>query len=769
MKKITSIILLVGMLCQLSCQKDDHEFDQQVNEPVLSNFTPDFGANIKADFMGKVINEQGANIANVQITIGNKTVYTDHNGIFLVEQANAFEDFAYVKAYKSGYINGSRAVIPSTDGINDIQITLVKERVTAVVSAGSESQVTLDNGATVYFGGGFIDAAGNPYTGDVKVVTHYLTPGEEETYTEMPGMLLAQDNGNNLRSLETYGMLSVNLYTPGGSPVNIDPTSKATLEFPVDASQTGIAPEKVPLWYFDEEKGLWVEDGEVIRTGDKYIGEVSHFTWWNVDIPMDYVSVCFTLQTSYKKVPYHYIEIIRNSTGQTIYAGVTNDGGRECGLLPKGEEVTVKVYGQLGCEDAIILEQVEGPFNSDAHVTINVTSNPYVKETTISGEAKNCNGDVITSGYAYFFNNNTDVFVSIDNGNISYDHLFCVGEKMNVVIFDSSTSQLNNPVQVDLLQGETPLELSPTCNNSLGHHEGTLRLESQEDIQKAALFGYTSTDDLIIGTPSPATDIIDLSPLNTLTKVTNHIKIFNNTNLASLAGLDNIDECDILSVTNNPLLTSLQGLGEIRNLNIAVVSQNHAVTSLKGLDHLTGINRLIIYGNSSLQTITDLNNLSKINDELMIFENGVLASLEGLQGVAQIGGNLTLINNHGLDDVYGLRNITNVGGSVKIKGNNGMTSLHGLDRLETVDRGIQITSNANLISLDGLSGLKSTGANNPLEIGRSMYNEDLPNEKLTDFCGIKSLLNSGNHGVVFIGNNAYNPSVSDIKLGNCSQ
>ena len=115
-----------------------------------------------------------------------------------------------------------------------------------------------------------------------------------------------------LSAMETYGMLSVNLFSPAGEQLNINPDFPATLTFPVDVS-TPNAPTEIPLWYFDEAVGYWKEQGIATKVGNQYIAEVTHFTWWNCDLPLDYVTVCFTVNGSIT-LSNHKIEIIRNET-----------------------------------------------------------------------------------------------------------------------------------------------------------------------------------------------------------------------------------------------------------------------------------------------------------------------------------------------------------------------------------------------------------------------------------------------------------------------
>lgn len=769
MKRLLTTLLLIGIIINTSCQKDDFEYETPTQSEQLEQLPvePDFGSSVNANFIGKVVDEDGLQLSNVQITIGNTTTITDHNGIFVLNDANVFEKFAYVKAYKSGYIRGSRALTPVTDQVNDVQITLIKERVVATINANEESVVSLDNGSQVRFGGDFIDSSGNPYSGSINVVAHYLKPNTEDTFLQMPGSLLAQDDTYAMRNLETYGMLSVTLYSSSGEELNIAESTPAELEFPVDATQTGYAPERIPLWYFDEEVGIWKEDGFADRVGDKYIGDVTHFTWWNCDMDIDYITACITVETDGKSLTNHYIELVRTQTGQIIYSGYTNAEGKECGNLPKDEQVTIKVYGQNSCSDAIVAEKLVGPFSSDTSFAVEVTDHNSIYSTTIKGAAVDCSGEPVRNGYVYLSNNSTSAIVSLVDGEIAYDFTFCDGEKLNAVVFDSSTSQYSDPVEINLIEGETLVNVLGTCNTVGGHYSGVLQLETQTQVDMAGLYGYTSADYVVVVTTGDD-PVRNLHGLNSLTAIYGHLKIYNNDELTSLRGVGNLNECGTLLIKSNNSLTSLVGIGNVGDIDLCGIVQNNSLTSLRGLEGVQGAGALLVYNNPELTTLRGLDNLTIVHQDVTISENGNLNNLKGFENLTTIVRNLSILNNDNLTSLAELSNLSTLGSHLKINENDGLQSLTGLEGINSISGGIQLFRNSSLTTLDGLNNITSTGSNYLIEIGRNTVNASLPNENLTDFCALRDLFLSGQHGDVLIGNNQYNPSVQDITSENCS-
>ena len=403
MKKLTFLFLFCAAL--LSCSEDEGMSNNPNGNTPIQTITDsdfalqNFGTSLTTNFSGIINDTDGNAVSGVQITIGSQTTNTDQNGVFVLNDASVYENFAHITATKSGYIAASRAVVPLQTSVNEIRITLLAQNTIATVAAGEASVVSLPNGSTVDFAGGFITATGEAYTGSVAVSAHYLAPNQLATFTQMPGMLYGKRTDGTATGMETYGMLSVNLYGANGTVLNIDPNTPATLTLPV-ATSTPNAPENMPLWYFDETTGYWKEEGLATKIGSNYVAEVTHFTWWNCDFPIDTVNACFTLRLVNTLADF-YFEIVRNETNQMVYAGYTNDVGQTCGLFPKDENLTLQVYGS--CSNEVIYTQNIGPYSGDFTTTYTVSDLPVeYAETTITANIFNCQGDLLINGYGSF-------------------------------------------------------------------------------------------------------------------------------------------------------------------------------------------------------------------------------------------------------------------------------------------------------------------------------------------------------------------------------
>lgn len=406
-------LLLVLQLTFLSCESTD------INS-TDSNFSENFGAAVSRDFIGQVVDNDNHPIQSATIKIGTTSVQTDVNGVFLINGASVYEKFAYITAKKPGYIDGSRAMVP-TSGKNNVRIMLLQDAPLQTIQSGVTSEVSIYSGTKVVFDGAFMDENGVSYSGAVAVSMFHLTPSDENISKLMPGMLYAQNENGQEGVLETFGMMHVELRGTNGQKLQIATGHKAQITLRIDDSQLATCPSTIPLWHFDEQNGYWKQEGSATKNGNYYVGNVSHFSWWNCDAFSSTVSLKVTV-VDVNGNSVSDIGVSLNYEGSPFpRTNITNSNGQVAGIIPMNRVLTLEIYDVCG---GIIYTSQIGPFSQNTDLAQIELSNS-VQVTKVSGSLFKCDNTIVTNGYVLLENGNASLISGLDEGNYNFTTLTC--------------------------------------------------------------------------------------------------------------------------------------------------------------------------------------------------------------------------------------------------------------------------------------------------------------------------------------------------------
>ena len=460
--KIASVLILLLML---SCS--DNSGDN-------SNISPEFnynqGNSVNRNFQGLILDTSGNPVNNATVQIGNSSAQTSTSGSFLIVGALVKERFAHVKVSKTGFISGSRVLVPSS-GDNRINIMLIPNTPTAIITSGANSEVSLPNGTKVKFDGSFKDASGNAYSGNVQVSLYHLKPTNTYLSELMPGSLLASNASGEARVLETFGMLHVELTGSAGEKLNLANGHTAEISLDIDASQLGTSPTTIPLWSFDEANGIWEEEGTATRVGNKYIGTVSHFSWWNCDAPFPQCNLTVTVNNS-ANLPISNVKVAIRRPSQTYaVTGITNTSGQVTGIIPANESLTIQILDFCG---NIIFTTTAGPFSVGSSNTLPIVtlSNSVISTVTINGSLRTCSDSNVTNGTVQLNNtSSTDYFGSIiqnvTNGSFSFVTNICgTSQQFELLGVDHTNLQITNPILFSATAPVTNIGVIATCTST---------------------------------------------------------------------------------------------------------------------------------------------------------------------------------------------------------------------------------------------------------------------------------------------------------------
>ncbi|MBO7522820.1 MAG: hypothetical protein J6T30_03090 [Bacteroidales bacterium] len=235
---------------------------------------------------GKICDMEGNNLTDVTVISGDKQIKTDSTGLFSLDVDTLIGNRCVLRIQKEGYFDRIYSK-KATDTIN-YPIQLIKKEQSKFVTLkrfdAKEGAMIEANGATVTIPkSGLVKSDGSDYNGTVDIAVVYLSPtGAPAMNPLMPGAdLMAIANDGDTVPLISYGMVNVEMTDEEGNPLQLKEGCEANLKYP--APKGFSSHDTIPLWYFNEENGLWIEEGYSTRQGDNYVGSVRHFTWWNCD------------------------------------------------------------------------------------------------------------------------------------------------------------------------------------------------------------------------------------------------------------------------------------------------------------------------------------------------------------------------------------------------------------------------------------------------------------------------------------------------------
>ena len=464
-----NLLILLTFFCFVRCSEEPTGGTNNSNTPSQSvTLLESFGNLTNSDFMGRVVDLQKNPVSGATVQIGNSTIDTDMNGVFIIRDAQVYEKFAFIKVEKAGFLHGSRSVVP-TAGINQVQIMLLPQTVTQTVSSGTARTVSLSNGAAVDLSGAYSNADGSDYTGDVQVTLHLLNPTDEDMQQQMPGMLLAENLQNEARMLETLGMVAVELRSETGEKLNLSEGTTATITVPLDPETLVGAPNEIPLWYFDEEKGYWIEEGSATLQGTNYVGTVSHFSFWNCDIPAEYVNICMNITDS-NNTPLSNIKVAIESEFNGTRYGITNDSGEVCGIIPANQTLNLQYFLYNICNNIEIPNSSEtvGPFSENT--TLNIVLDASEIEDyleTITGVFNTCDGNPVVNGYVEgIIEDGLGFYSLVTDGTYEINVLSCnENASISVTGYDYDTLQTTSEINYTLTSPVTDLGTLSACNS----------------------------------------------------------------------------------------------------------------------------------------------------------------------------------------------------------------------------------------------------------------------------------------------------------------
>jgi len=385
--------------------------------------------------MGQIVQEDGTPLDGAKVILGSHTYTTRTDGVFFFSDIQTPQNACLIRIKKTGYFDAFRTVyvIPNQD--NQVRIMAMAIPAAQTFSANTGGTISIPNGGSIDFEPKtIVDAVSNiPHTGSVEVYAKWIDPSSDNLPLLMPGSLRGINPEGAEQALASYGMQAVELRDGAGNELQLAQGSLATVHFPIPASLSGSAPLRIPLWSLDESNGMWVEEATAKKVGNEYVGAVSHFSYWNCDVPSNVVIFEATF-VDQNNVPISGGTcVLKNSTQRTGF-GRTNSSGMTAGPIPKNTNFDLAFYGP-GCAITTTPLHTQRFSSGNTAVDLGTITVVISSPTTIKGRVVDCQNNPLPSAIVSIGMDNRyqQTLMTNSSGDFSTS-LSCVSSNQNVSI-----------------------------------------------------------------------------------------------------------------------------------------------------------------------------------------------------------------------------------------------------------------------------------------------------------------------------------------------
>jgi hypothetical protein len=475
MRIITIFLLLILGLTFQSCRKDSDDITGGP-DPVIF---------VQSTIYGVIKGANDKGLAGATVRHGQQVRTTDANGFFSFETAPSNANGTIIECAAPGYFDLTKTVIPIANGRTSMEIKLSPRNLSGTISASTGGTVNVGAAQVVLPAGGIISANGQAYTGTVNVYGVFLDPQSADMNQRMPGNLTAIRENGGSAVLATFGMIGVELETPSGAALNIAPGFEAEIHIPLGGDFLSKAPATIPLWHFDDQRGRWIEDGEATLTGNKYVGKVSHFSFWNCDVPFDAITLSGSVvNPGGNPIGGLWVRATVVSGGEfpagSMAMAITNVDGQFSGKVPGSTVLLLELLNSCGI---VLSSQQIGPYNSDytlSPITLDLSSGSIEVQATVV----DCSGNPVDQGYLKVEIGSQLMFLPTNSdGTVAIVILTCGQTSLIATPFDIENVKQGEAVTHDIT-GLSTLDLGS--------------IEACDELQEYVGFSLDGVDGLII-------------------------------------------------------------------------------------------------------------------------------------------------------------------------------------------------------------------------------------------------------------------------------
>ena len=465
MKTWNCLCFLACLLIIFSCRKDEKTI-------TINDEFEKYTQLIATNSIIVLRNERNDLISGAVMTLDGTQYTSNSDGLIFLKNVPLKNTGHLVQISHPLYFKTGKRIYPKK-GI--IELHLISKGASLQFSSQTASTVTFSGVSYQFPANALIDVNGLEYKGDVKIFSNHLNPVNPNFGAMMPSDLRAYDSDGKSVYLTSYGMVATELYGSNGQSLQIAPGKKVKISMHLDSGLAASAPNSLPIWYISDQSsnGIWKEEGRAIKVNTNYEFEVTHFSFWNCDVPGNYVNLKGQVKNLLGNPIVNLWVTVTVNGGPSGYA-TTDLNGKFEGLVPAGVDIKIKI--EEVCDVSMYVKLYEanvGVLSADTDLGIIQANNQNINTYTFTGKVDVCPPNNLGTSYVKFTSNR--------------------GVQYMILNSDSSYSFTNNCLNL----GESVSFEAADYTNGFGSGPTSITLTSQRNVQLSNLTICTPFDEYV--------------------------------------------------------------------------------------------------------------------------------------------------------------------------------------------------------------------------------------------------------------------------------
>jgi hypothetical protein len=198
------------------------------------------------------------------------------------------------------------------------------------------------------------------------------------------------------------------------------------------------------------------------------VGEVSHFSFWNCDVPSNFVQFnCTVLNADGAPVPFAWVKISHVNNPYNSAYGMTDSSGYVSGAIPNNSQLKLEIFTDLNCGTPVYTQTFSTTNVNISLGSITIPASSIVM-ANVTGTVVDCSNGPVTNGYIIMLKNSTYYRYSLNtSGEYSFSTALCNGpENVSFIGVDMTSGQQSNPLAFTINNGSNNVTAIQACGTT---------------------------------------------------------------------------------------------------------------------------------------------------------------------------------------------------------------------------------------------------------------------------------------------------------------